>query len=362
MTVRELLAKLDAGKPVTLLDVRNDDEFASWKIEARRPFPVVHVPYFDFLEDEEGAIRRVPSSKGELVVVCAKGGSSEMVAEILRKAGVPAENLAGGMIDYGEFLEPVQVPLKPADQGRFEIWQFNRRGKGCLSYVIVSAEEAIVVDPSRSIEVYEVFLNQSKFRARYILDTHIHADHVSGGRALAAKVGAVYSTVEDGQILQVGQVPVRVIATPGHTPGSVCFYIAEKYLLSGDTLFTRALGRPDLGGHVVEWSRDLFQTLTEKIAELPDSTLVLPAHYADVSEIGPDGVVSADLRTLRKTLPEFKMRDRDVFLKMMQDAVRTPPAEYAEIIDLNAGRSTADADHVVQLELGKNECAAGVHK
>jgi glyoxylase-like metal-dependent hydrolase (beta-lactamase superfamily II)/rhodanese-related sulfurtransferase len=362
MTIAELLAKLDAGKPVTIVDVRNDDEFDHWKIEARRPFPVVHIPYFDFLEDEEGSIHRVPQTKDELVVVCAKGGSSEMVADMLRQAGVPAENLAGGMIDYGAFLKPVEVPLHPADQGRFEIWQFNRRGKGCLSYVITSGDEAIVVDPSRSVDVYQRFVTERGLHTRYILDTHVHADHVSGGHALAAMVGADYSSVKDEQILNIGQLSVRVLATPGHTPGSVCFLIAEQYFLSGDTLFTKALGRPDLGGYVVEWSHDLFATLTEKIAALPDSTLVLPAHYADVSEIGTDGVVSAELGMLRHNLPEFKIRDREAFTTMMQNAVRTPPSEYAEIIDLNAGRSKADADRIVQLELGKNECAASVHK
>jgi glyoxylase-like metal-dependent hydrolase (beta-lactamase superfamily II)/rhodanese-related sulfurtransferase len=362
MTIAELLAKLDTGKAVTILDVRNDDEFEHWKIEARQPFPAVHIPYFDFIEDEEAAIRRVPTIQGTLIVVCAKGGSSEMVAETLRGAGVAAENLEGGMVEYGEFLQAVEVPLRPADQGHLEIWQFNRRGKGCLSYVIVSGTEAIVVDPSRSVDVYERFLAQRKLRTRCVLDSHVHADHVSGGRILAARVGSDYSTVEDGQILQVGQTPVRVIATPGHTPGSVCFLVAEQYLLSGDTVFTRALGRPDLGGHVVQWSRDLFHTLAEKIAALPDSTLVLPAHYADVSEIGPEGVVSAELGALRENLPEFGLRDCEIFTRMMQDAVRTPPAEYAEIIDINAGRSTAGADHIVQLELGKNECAASAHK
>lgn len=362
MTIGELLAKLDSGKPVTVLDVRNDDEFEHWKIEARQPFPVVHIPYFDFIEDEEAAVRRVPATRGELVVVCAKGGSSEMVAEMLRGAGVAAENLAGGMIDYGEFLQAVEVPLRPADQGRFEIWQLNRRGKGCLSYVIVSDTESLVVDASRSVDVYERFLTQRRLRVRHVLDTHIHADHVSGGRALAAKAGSDYSIVEDGQILRISRTPVRVIATPGHTPGSLCFLVAEQYLLSGDTLFTRALGRPDLGGYVVEWSRDLFHTLTEKIAALPDSTLVLPAHYGDVSEIGPDGFVGAELGILRKSLDEFRVRDCETFTRMMQDAVRTPPAEYAKIIDLNAGRSTADTADVVQLELGKNECAAGAHK
>ncbi len=186
---------------------------------------------------------------------------------------------------------------------------------------------------------------------------------MSGTCALAANLGADCSTVEDGQILKAGDVSVRVIATPGHTPGSVCFLVADRYLLSGDTLFTKALGRPDLGGHVVEWSRDLFKTLTVTIAACRIRPgFCRPTTCGRVRD-RPDGVVSAELETLRKTLPEFNVHDREVFSKMMQDAVRTPPAKYSEIIDLNTGRSTADVDHIVQLELGKNEvCRRGAHK
>ena len=88
--IKELLAKLDGGEPLLLLDVRNDDEYEKWQIEGRRKFKVAHVPYFDFIEEEHEAVRRIPKHTGEVVVVCAKGGSSRMVAEILRSSGIPA--------------------------------------------------------------------------------------------------------------------------------------------------------------------------------------------------------------------------------------------------------------------------------
>ena len=135
--VKELLEKVDSGAPLLVLDVRNDDEFEKWKIEGRREFKVAHIPYFDFIEDEQAAAQRLPKSQGEVIAVCAKGGSSEMIAEILRGLGVPTRNLVGGMIAYGEYLEPVQVAVREEERAIFEIWQFNRRGKGCLSYAII---------------------------------------------------------------------------------------------------------------------------------------------------------------------------------------------------------------------------------
>ena len=373
--VKELLSKVDSGQPLMVLDVRNDDEFENWKIEGRRKFEVAHIPYFVFIEDEQAAAQRLPKPKGQVVVVCAKGGSSEMVAEILRGLGVAARSPIGGMIAYGEYLDPVKVPVREEEQGVFEIWQFNRRGKGCLSYAITSGGEAVVVDPSRSIEVYESFLARPAARLAHVLDTHVHADHVSGGPALAASLGASYfvsagvgfdlrqrtSPLKDGDELRFGKTSIHVVATPGHTPGSVCYLVADHYLLSGDTLFKKSVGRPDLGGHVVEWSQDLFRTLRERIALLPESTLVLPGHYADISEIGPAGVVSATLSELRRDLPELQISELASFAKAMEQSVRTPPPEYAEIIDANLGKTKADADRLVEWELGKNQCAASIH-
>ncbi len=370
--VGELLAKVDAGEPLMVLDVRNDDEYESWKIEGRRHFEVAHIPYFDFIEDEQSALARLPQHQGEVIAVCAKGGSSEMVAEILRGAGVPTRNLVGGMIAYGEYLAPVKVPVRQSEQEAFAIWQFNRRGKGCLSYAIVSGGEAVVVDPSRAAEAYESFLARSGARLAHVLDTHVHADHISGGPALAAKLGADYfvsagagfdlmqktSSLKDGDKIRFGKTSIRILASPGHTPGSVCYLVADRYLLSGDTLFKKSVGRPDLGGHVVEWSRELFRTLNERIARLDESTTVLPAHYTDISEIGSDGVVSATLGDLRRNLPELKVSDPAAFTEAMKQAVRTPPPEYAEIIDVNLGKSNTEPERAVEWELGKNQCAA----
>jgi len=143
VAVGDILPRLDRGEGVLLLDVRNEEEYETWKVEARRPVETVHVPYFDFIEDAEAALARVPRGR-EVVVLCAQGGSSEMVAGMLQEAGVPAANVEGGMIAYGVYLEPVSVPLAAAEAARFELWQVNRRGKACLSYVLVSGGEAVL--------------------------------------------------------------------------------------------------------------------------------------------------------------------------------------------------------------------------
>jgi glyoxylase-like metal-dependent hydrolase (beta-lactamase superfamily II)/rhodanese-related sulfurtransferase len=375
VAVGDILPRLDRGEGVLLLDVRNEEEYETWKVEARRPVETVHVPYFDFIEDAEAALARVPRGR-EVVVLCAQGGSSEMVAGMLQEAGVPAANVEGGMIAYGVYLEPVSVPLAAAEAARFELWQVNRRGKACLSYVLVSGGEAVVVDPSRHVEWYEAFVAERGARVVRVLDTHVHADHVSGGPALARRLGVPYyvaagagfelaqpvTPLADGETVRLGgdkgvSIEVRVMSTPGHTPGSTSYLVDGRYLLTGDTLFVASVGRPDLGGHVVEWGRALFDTLNRRLADLPESTVVLPAHYGGTSEISGGGVVWGRLGHLRETVPELRIATAEAFVTAVRGAVKDPPKAYAEIIRVNLG-APASEEKISEWELGKNQCAA----
>jgi glyoxylase-like metal-dependent hydrolase (beta-lactamase superfamily II) len=297
-----------------------------------------------------------------------------MVAGMLQEAGVPAANIKGGMIAYGVYLEPVRVPL--AGGARHELWQVNRRGKACLSYVIVSGGEAVVVDPSRHVEWYEGFVAERGGRVVRVLDTHVHADHVSGGPALARRLGVPYfvaagagfdlrqpvTPLGDGEVLRLGgregvAIEVRAMSTPGHTPGSTSYLVGGGYLLTGDTLFVSSVGRPDLGGHVVEWGRALFETLHRRLADLPEGTVVLPAHYGGVSEISEAGVVWERLGHLRRSVPEMRIATAEAFVEAVRGAVEDPPAAYAEIIRVNLG-APASEEKIVEWELGKNQCAA----
>jgi glyoxylase-like metal-dependent hydrolase (beta-lactamase superfamily II)/rhodanese-related sulfurtransferase len=377
--VGALLPRLDRGDKLLLLDVRNDDEFESWRIEPQRPVETLHVPYFDFIEDADASIAKVPRGR-EVVVLCAQGGSSEMVAGMLQEAGIPSANIEGGMIAYGLYLEPVRVPLEEEAAARYELWQVNRRGKACLSYVLLSGGEAVVVDPSRHGDWYRAFVAERGARIVCVLDTHVHADHVSGGPALARALSVPYSVaagegfelrqpvtpLADGETIRLGgakgvSIEVRVLSTPGHTPGSTSFLVDGRYLFSGDTLFVASVGRPDLGGHVVEWGRALFHSLRRRLADLPPETVILPAHYGSPSEISAEGVVWGRLGELRRTVPEMRIATADEFVEAVRAAVEDPPKAYAEIIQVNLG-APASEEKISEWELGKNQCAASAKR
>jgi glyoxylase-like metal-dependent hydrolase (beta-lactamase superfamily II)/rhodanese-related sulfurtransferase len=344
--IGEVLLRADRGEKLLLLDVRNDEEFEAWRLEAKRPIETIHVPYFDFIEDAEGSIAKVPKGK-DLVVLCAKGGSSEMVADLLAESGIRARSVTGGMIAYGAHLEIARVCTQP-----IEIHQLNRRGKGCLSYLIRAGKDAVVVDPTRNVDVYLDLARRLGCSIRCVLDTHVHADHLSGRPELANRAAAK-DALDPGE-----SIPIRAIASPGHTPDSLLYLVGERYLLTGDTLFVSGVGRPDLGGEVEAWGRELFRTLRERIACLADDVVVLPAHCGGPAEIGADGVVSARLGSLRRDLQEMKIREERSFVEAMRAAVREPPAAYARIVRANRGLETPSEEEKLEWELGKNRCAA----
>ena len=344
ITVADLLGKIDAGERLLLLDVRNDDEFTRWRVEGRHEVETFHRPYFDFINDD-ALLDAVPRDRGPIYAICAKGDSSDLVAEMLRDRGADAQNVAGGMVAYGEYLQPVRV----ADG----IWQLNRRGKGCLSYVIERDGEAVVVDPSRNVDAYENFVENLGARIVGVFDTHVHADHISGGRELARRHDAKYGEECFG---------LHILHTPGHTPSSTSLLVGGRYLLTGDTLFVDSVGRPDLGGQVVEWGKMLFNTLTQRIAGFDDDLVILPAHYASVAEIDGDGIVRGRLGHLRRTVPELQIKRESDFIAAIRKALKTPPAIYDEIIKVNLGARSVGAEEASEWELGKNECAAKAKK
>lgn len=176
---------------------------------------------------------------------------------------------------------------------------------GCLahaSYFIGSRGEAVVVDPQRDVEQYLEEAERAGMRIRYVVETHLHADFVSGHNELAARSGAEivisadanaafpHRAVRDGDELRVGSVVLRALATPGHTPESVCWLVhdededAPAKLLTGDTLFIGDAGRPDLAGSrgftPEQMAGMLYDSLHEKILPLGDDVEVWPAHGA----------------------------------------------------------------------------------
>ena len=365
ITPRELYERLvTRAEPLPILDVRNQDEFAAWRIEGRRPLRYLNVPYFGFIDEPERNAERVEREGDRWIAVCAKGDSSAFVAEILRERGLRAVNLVGGMEAWGNLHVPVRVR---AAGDRLELWQINRYGKGCLSYLIRAAGEAIVIDASRHLDVYEQLLDESGARLVQVLDTHIHADHLSGGAELARRRGArYYVAAGEGFDLRKDVAPpggltinIRSIATPGHTPGSTCYLIDGRWLASGDTIFVSGIGRPDLGGHVEAWARALFATLHRgALSTLSDDVVVLPAHFASPDELDQDGVVQRRLGDIRAKSPELALSTEAAFVEAMRRAVKPPPEVYQHIIAANLSPSHVPDEKASEWELGKNQCAA----
>jgi len=373
LTPDELYQAIRRGNPPLVLDVRNEDEFASWTIEGLPPKDLLNIPYFMFLEDEAGCLERLPSAR-EVAVVCAKGGSSAFVASILGQHGMRARNLRGGMIAWGDLH--VTTAVASARESAVSLFQINRVGKRCLSYVIVSNGEALVIDPARHIDWYTSLAQAQQARLTRVIDTHLHADHLSGGPEFARLSGIPYHIrldnasgvrfpyhpLEDGARLTLGSSVVEIIAihTPGHTPGSTSLLVNDQYLLSGDTLFVSSIGRPDLGDKAEEWAQLLYRTLFDRMAQLPDDVLILPAHYSGVAEMRHDGIVATPLGDARRKNPVFQSRTEQQFLDYVLGHLPAQPPVYAEIRRANLGLIVFDAEHAIEAELGPNQCAAAL--
>jgi glyoxylase-like metal-dependent hydrolase (beta-lactamase superfamily II)/rhodanese-related sulfurtransferase len=375
ITPIQLKQAMDAGQELFILDVRNEDEFRQWRIEGKHGPEILHIPYFAFIEEAETYIKRVPNDR-QIIVVCAKGGASEYVAEMLRESGFQAWNLAGGMIAWGNAYHTLEVLVATAGQPDVHVYQINRFGKGCLSYLISSEGEAIVVDPSRHLDQYLGLAEANGLHTTHVLDTHLHADHISGGRLLAEHVRATYhlpsadaegacfayAPIHDGEEFRVGGIKARVVAlhTPGHTPGSTTLLINRRWLLTGDTLFVKGTGRPDLGGMAEPWARHLYHTLFKKLAPLPDELWILPAHYAGPDEVRPDGLVAATLGDLRQQNAALQRRSREEFVRFILQQLADQPAIYQKIRRANLGLVEVDEERLIDMELGKNQCAAHI--
>ena len=173
---------------------------------------------------------------------------------------------------------------------------------GCAAYLLGcgSLAKCAVVDAhEEDVDTYIAFAESKGMRITHVIDTHVHADHRSGGPALAKKVFASYclhesadvalafEPLKDGQEVELGNTRVKVLHTPGHTPESVSLVVTDLrrgadpwFVLTGDTLFVGAVGRPDLPGHARENASELYDSIHTKLLTLPDDLEVYPGHFA----------------------------------------------------------------------------------
>lgn len=350
-----------------ILDVRAPDAFDRWKIEGKRPLETLNIPYWSALEDIDALAAQVPE-EGDVVIVCAHGGSSAMVAEMLNRPNIT--NLAGGMDAWANTL----VARTIWDDGTHFVIQLDRTAKACLSYAVgARGHEMAVIDGAADLNQYLAIAEQMDATLTHVFDTHLHADHISLGRDLREHTSATYHIAEgdadgaafiyealvDGQEFKFGEMDliVRSVATPGHTPGSTSLEVGGKFLMTGDAVFVSGVGRPDLGGETEPWARDLFHTIHDKLAKLDHDLEVCPAHYTSRSESVEDGTLRRNLGDLLENDPVVSIADEDEFVAHVVSHLGTPPAIYDDIRKVNLGRLTPTEQEAKELEVGRNECA-----
>lgn len=368
LTPAELFAHIDAGDVPLILDVRNQNEFESWRIEGTREVPTRNVPIWQAVEEVEDLAAQIPDGT---IVVCAHGNGSDLLIEMLAQAGRSVTNLVGGTAAWAELLICLPLPGLPEP---FVGWQIQRPAKACLSYVIgVPGHGCIVVDPARFLQEYLDLAARADMTIMHVIDTHVHADHISGGPQLAERVNAIYHVpmedtggstpfanepLIDGAALDLGAASIEVLAVkmPGHTPGTTCIHIPGHLLLTGDTVFVRGVGRPDLTGQADDLAQQLFHTVHDVLRPLEPTTMVLPAHWTFLNEIGTDGLVKT---TLGEVFDSTLMSEADMaaFVREIVTSLPATPQIYDTIRLVNSGQP-ATAAEMETLEIGKNQCAA----
>ena len=211
------------------------------------------------------------------------------------------------------------------------------------------------MDPqANDVDTYIQFAKAKGMEIKYVVDTHVQADHVSGGRTLAQLTGADYCLHEsadvafevtpltDHQELDLGNVSIRVLHTPGHTPESICLLVTDKtrgpepwFLLTGDTLFVGAIGRPDLPGNVKESAAQLYESLHQKLLVLPETLEIYPAHFSgSLCGAGMSGKPMSTLAFEKRWNPTLAL-DRGSFIEKMASTSPPKPAEMEAVLRTN---------------------------
>lgn len=367
VSVKDFAKKVMNHESLFIVDARNQNDFEEWKIEGKNA-EVINLPYSEVKENIGQYVHKLPKDR-RIYTVCAKGNSSKMMAELLEQAGCEdVYSIEGGMRAWSEHLEPVKIG--DLNSGG-TIYQIIRLGKGCLSYLISSNGVGAIIDSNRMIDTYERLTKEHNISIKYVLDTHLHADHISGGRKLAGKLGATYYLpskdareaefkyvpIEDGNEIKIGNTVIQALYSPGHTIGSTSFIIDNQYLLTGDILFIDSIGRPDLAGKAADWVTDLRQTLYKRYRELADELIVLPAHFMGIDEMNNDGIISERLGVLYQENHGLNIQSDEEFSMAVTENLPPQPHSYEEIRQTNLGKIAPEEDQEKEMEIGPNRCA-----
>ncbi|HSB64556.1 MAG TPA: MBL fold metallo-hydrolase [Thermoanaerobaculia bacterium] len=236
---------------------------------------------------------------------------------------------------------------------------------GCLahaSYLIGDRGEAAVVDPRRDVDDYIAEAKAQRLTIRWILETHLHADFVSGHRELAERTGGTivfgesaraafpHRAVRDGEEIRLGSLVLRILATPGHTPESISILVLDpepRLVLTGDTLFIGDVGRPDLaaspqGFTAADMASQLYDSLHGKLLALPDSVAVYPAHGAgSLCGRNISSETSSTIGVQRRTNYALHPMPKEDFVRMMTEDLPEAPAYFPRDVEINRAGASA---------------------
>jgi glyoxylase-like metal-dependent hydrolase (beta-lactamase superfamily II) len=362
INVETLRTWLEEGVPVTMLDVRPTDEREEWTIPGS-----MHIDAYDALRANDPKALAVVEFPGDgpVVTVCAAGKTSLIAAQQLEERGIQAFSLEGGMKAWSLAWNVAEVPVAG---DAVHVVQVRRTGKGCLSYLIGAGDEAIVIDASLEPQVYLDLAKRYGWQITSVIDTHIHADHLSRSRQLAERSGAMlflpdqqrvsfpFTAIHDDDTLATHTMQFTALHTPGHTMESTCYLLNNHLLFTGDTLFLTGIGRPDLEADEQQAqvrASALYQSL-HKIFALPPDTLVLPGHTS--SPVPFDGIPI--VATLGQIDEEVKIihEKREVFIEQIMMRIPPTPPNYRQIVTFNEMGLLPESG-VTDLEAGANRCA-----
>ncbi|MWV38574.1 rhodanese-like domain-containing protein [Natrialba sp. INN-245] len=371
------LAQLqDEDAEFTLVDTRPADSFESWHISGAIHFP------FGPEEDIDSRLEEFEETIGDterVITICAKGISSGNLATQLESAtrSYDVQALDGGMKEWSGVYDRVELDVGTD----LTVVQVQRRAKGCLGYVIGCEKtgDAVVVDPTADVDEYVIAAEEAGLSVVGVIDTHVHADHVSGGRELADRlevpyylgeratergVDVDYTPLERNEVLSVGTRELKALPAPGHTSEMINLLVDDRALLTADTLHADSTGRTEL-----EFSEDdgergarmLYETLHRTVLTQPEGIIVLPGHVTVTSdgEFGhgtPGKPITTTVGAARMGIDLLALEE-EAFVDRMADAGEKP-SNYETIIDHNRGTVELPPEDRVELELGPNNCSA----
>ena len=411
VSAEQLKRLLDSDETFRLVDTRDEASFEGWRIGGATQF--FYKPHHEFDAATFTADTGIDPTD-PVVTICAKGKASRALAVELAEAGFgDVRYVEDGMRGWSGVYDTVDV----ATDADVDIVQIQRRAKGCLGYLIVGGTAdgsgdaasssdvdggdrlAVAVDVSRHGEEWVSAAEAYGASVVGVLDTHVHADHLSGGRALADDLGVPYflpvaaaardvayefEAIERNATLDVGGVDLKAVATPGHTEDMASYLVGRSAVLTGDTLFADGIGRTELqfaagGGDeddadaesddnaertgAMAGAHDLYDSLHATLLAEPDDVVVCPGHFP-VSNDGTTGSavpgepVITTIGAARTGLDVLGF-DREAFVERITNTLPEKPPNYTDVIAANRGvKQPPDAVSAIELELGPNRCAA----